>query len=111
MVDAEDRGTGRQFEQLAARFLADPMVSEGTGFGSSRGLRVEGRIFAIFGKGDLTLKLPSARVDELIALGIGTRFDPGHGRLMKQWVTVSARHVIDWEKLADEALRFVRSLG
>jgi hypothetical protein len=32
------------------------------------------------------VKLPRERVDELVEAGAGHRFDPGHGRLMKEWV-------------------------
>ena len=102
---------GQLFERIAARFLADPAVSQGTGFGSNPGLRVGSRIFAMLGReGELVVKLPEERVDRLVASGTGERFDPRHdGRLMKEWVTVSARHAGDWEGLADEALGFVRS--
>jgi hypothetical protein len=33
-------------------------------------------------KGEMVVKLPKQRVDELIASGTGTRFEPGHGRLI-----------------------------
>jgi hypothetical protein len=99
----------QQFERLATRFLTDPIVSEGTGFGSNPGLRVGGKIFAMLIKGELVLKLPKERVDQLVASGTGSRFDPGHGRLMKEWVTVPARRGRLWDRLADEALQFVGS--
>lgn len=51
----------------------------GTGFGRSEGLRVSGRIFAMLVKGELVVKLPKGRVDELTASGVGHRSDPGHG--------------------------------
>jgi hypothetical protein len=63
---------------------------------------------ALFGERELTLKLPRARVDELVEASIGTRFDPGNGRLMKEWLTVTTPHVNDWEGLCDEALLLVR---
>jgi hypothetical protein len=107
-VDVQD--VLRRFAELTHRFLDQPSVAVGTGFGASRGLRVGGRIFAIFGESSLTVKLPKRRVDELIEAGIGTRFDPGRGRFMREWVTVSARDVADWESLGEEALAFVRTL-
>lgn len=106
MADLQER-----FDLLVGRFLAEPSVTEGTGFGKSRGLRVNGRIFAIFGADSLTLKLPRARVDSLVEEGRGERFDPGHGRIMREWVTVPARHAGMWDGLADEAFRYVASLG
>lgn len=97
------------FEQLVARFSADPAVtppSGGRGFGAS-GLKVGGKLFAMLSNGELVVKLPRQRVDELIAAGTGTRFDPGHGRLMKEWVTIAPSHGSDWVALAEEARQFV----
>ena len=98
------------FEDLIARFATEQDVTLGTGFGSSRGLRVRGRIFAIFGNEALTVKLPRTRVDELVAAEIGARFDPGHGRIMREWITVPAEHERSWDALAREAMDFVTSL-
>jgi hypothetical protein len=101
-AEAEER-----FEQVATRFLADASVTGGTGFGSSPGLRVEGKIFAMLAKGELVVKLSKNRVDQLVAAGSARRFDPGRGRLMKEWAAVSLAAADDWERLVDEALRFV----
>jgi TfoX N-terminal domain len=98
----------QRFEQLAARVVADPDVTEGTGFGSAPGLRIKGKIFAMLVKDELVVKLPKDRVDELVAAGAAAQFDPGHGRLMKEWASVPAESPEDWERLADEALGFVR---
>ena len=97
----------RRFTDLAAGVLADPDVAEGTGFGSAPGLRVKGKIFAMCVKDELVVKLPKQRVDELVAAGAATQFDPGHGRLMKEWASVPPESSEDWERLASEALRFV----
>jgi hypothetical protein len=99
----------QRFEQLAAGLLADPEVAEGTGFGSAPGLRIKGKIFAMLVKDQLVVKLPKDRVDELVSAGAGTQFDPGHGRLMKEWASVAPDSSEDWERLAGEALQFVGS--
>jgi hypothetical protein len=99
----------QRFEQLAAGFLADPEIAEGTGFGSAPGLRIKGKIFAMLVKDHLVVKLPKERVDELVSTGAGTQFDPGHGRLMKEWASVAPDSPEDWERLAGEALKFVGS--
>jgi hypothetical protein len=96
------------FQQLVDRFGADPAVTpptEGKGFGAS-GLKVGGKLFAMVSKGELVLKLPRERVGELIASGEGTRFDPGHGRLMKEWVTIAPDRGKDWLGLAEEARQY-----
>jgi hypothetical protein len=101
------------FEQLVARFADEPDVTPptgGTGFGAS-GLKVGGKLFAMLNAGELVVKLPRDRVDDLIAAGAGTRFDPGHGRLMKEWVTIDAERGDEWPGLADEARGFVAGAG
>ena len=45
----------------------------GSGFGRSA-LRYRRKIFAMFVRGRLVLKLPAARVDELVGAGAGTAF-------------------------------------
>ena len=74
---------------------------------SSYGLKVNGKIFAMFGRKQFVTKLPKARVDALVNAGVGTNFDPGHGRIMKEWAVV-ADGGPDWIDLAKEAYEFVK---
>jgi TfoX/Sxy family transcriptional regulator of competence genes len=83
-------------------------VSTGRMFGSD-GLKVANKVFAMLVKERLVVKLPQARVEALIAEGAGERFDPGHGRLMKEWVVVKPNAEVDWRSLATEALQYVRA--
>jgi hypothetical protein len=79
-----------QFAQVVDAFASDPQVSHGEGkaFGSGA-LQVKGKIFAmISSQGKFVVKLPKKRVDELVSSGKGERFDPGHGRLMKEWIVI-----------------------
>jgi len=75
---------------------------------SSYGLKVHGKIFAMFGRKQFVTKLPKARVDALVKQGVGKNFDPGQGRLMKEWVVVADTGP-DWLELAKEAYEFVRT--
>ena len=78
-------------------------------FGSS-GLKINDKIFAmISSKGEFVVKLPQQRVDVLITSGKGKRFDPGHGRLMKEWLTLETTSGEVWLRLAKEAMEFVAS--
>jgi hypothetical protein len=43
----------------------------------------------------------------LVEKGIGNPFDPGHGRLMKEWLTVTSAKA-SWFDLAKEAHEFVQ---
>jgi hypothetical protein len=74
-------------------------------FGSN-GLKVDGKLFALFTQGTLVVKLPNDRVAALVASGVGKPFDPGHGRLMKGWLTVTSAKAA-WIDLAKEAHGFV----
>jgi hypothetical protein len=95
------------FMPVVAAFADDPHVSRGKMFGSSSVLSVNGKIFAMLVKGRFVAKLPREKVDELVSGGGGEYFDPGHGRLMKEWVTFDAG-TASWVELAKEAYRFVK---
>lgn len=99
------------FEKIAAVLRAeggvDPMDPPSTrrAFGAGA-LKVGGKIFAMPAQGTLVLKLPAARVDALVASKRGERFDPGHGRVMKEWIALSGGEK-DWLTLAREAQAYV----
>ena len=91
------------YDALARELLEEPGVEEGTGFGSSAGLRVDGRIFVMYMDGDLVVKLPARHAAALVEAGarplqIGSR-------TMGEWVRVGPGP--DWPELAREALAFV----
>ena len=58
-------------------------------------------------KDRLVVKLDRRRVDALVAAGDGERFDPGHRRLMKEWLAVGSEADAVWLALATEAEAFV----
>jgi hypothetical protein len=95
------------FMPVVAAFADDPHVSRGKMFGSGSVLSVKGKVFAMLVKGRFVAKLPRERVDELVSRGRGGYFDPGHGRLMKEWIAVDAGKAA-WVELAREACRFVK---
>ena len=104
--DAEQR-----FADLAEQFAGEEgveMPREGSPrrFGSDA-LTVDGSIFAMLTRGELVVKLPAARVTELVARGNGKPFTAGKGRAMPEWVVVAGDDPEEWHELAREALRFV----
>ncbi len=103
----DDERAEERFEMLAASFAGEPDVSEGTGFGTIPGLRTGGKIFAMLARGRLVVKLPRERVDALVAAGGAERFDPGHGRRMKEWASLEPDSDQDWTELAAKARQFV----
>jgi hypothetical protein len=99
-----------RYAELVRAFLDQPGVTqEGKGFGSSS-LKVGGRIFAMLSsRAEFVVKLPRGRVDALMASGEGDRYDPGRGRLMKEWLALRPSSTQDWGVLAREAMAFVGS--
>jgi hypothetical protein len=99
--------SAERFNQLAALLTADGIAvldTRSRGFGSGT-LKVNGRIFALLSSREqFVVKLPRKRVEELVGAGAGERFDPGHGRIQKEWLVVYGEQ---WEPLAREALAYV----
>jgi len=98
----------QSFSRVIKAFIDDREVvyGGGRGFGSDA-LRINGKLFAmISSKGQFVLKLPGARIDELVRLSTGDYFDPGHGRRMKEWIAIDRAHS-QWIKLAKEARDYV----
>jgi TfoX/Sxy family transcriptional regulator of competence genes len=85
-------------------------VSRRRMFSSENAFSVNGKIFAMLTRGTFVVKLPKERVDDLVEAGKGQRFDPGHGRLMKEWIAVEAG-ALPWVALAKEAHSYVRRSG
>jgi hypothetical protein len=95
-------------EELAGIDGVEPPAG-GRGFGRSA-LRFHNKIFAMFVRGRLVLKLPAARVTELVVAGEGEHFDANKGTPMKEWLSLHPHSGHDWSPLAHEALRFARAL-
>jgi len=99
-------GAERAWTKIVEAERADAAVTGGTGFGRSAGLRIHDKIFAMLVDGELVVKLPKDRVDQLVASGSSRRF--GHGaRVMKEWVTVPVSASRRWRSLVTEAKAFV----
>ena len=102
-----------RFAALVDAMLAHPETTYGSAgsgpqraFGSTS-LKTNGKIFAMLVDGRLVVKLDRRRVDELVAAGDGERFDPGHGRLMKEWLALHSGSDEVWRSLATEAEAYV----
>jgi hypothetical protein len=79
----------------------------GSGFGRSA-LRYRGKIFAMFVRGRLVLKLPMDRVTGLVQSGDGVPFDANKGTPMREWLSLDPDSGVDWHALAEEAIAFAR---
>ena len=96
------------FWTLAAELQAkDPRVIEGT-IMSGRCLRVDKEFLALVdykGSG-LVVKLPKARVAEMIAQGKGQPFAPS-GKAFREWLSVPEPDQRRWRALLAEGVSFV----
>ncbi|WP_051407476.1 MmcQ/YjbR family DNA-binding protein [Nocardia sp. CNY236] len=95
------------FTDVSATVLGAPGVEPGTMMGLLC-LRVDGAFFASCDRhcGDLIVKLPRKRVQQLIEAGIGKPFTPA-GRTFREWVVIDDRDEARWTALLAEAHRFV----
>jgi hypothetical protein len=106
-----------RFAALVEAMLGRPGTTYGSdssgpqrAFGSTS-LKSNGKIFAMLVNGRLVVKLDRRRVDELVASGDGERFDPGHGRLQKEWLVIGSASDDVWLALATESEAFVAGRG
>jgi len=101
MADVDDK----MFWDVAEDFL-DEGAEQSTMMGFPC-LRLEGTFFTSVDHktGDLIVKVPAARVDDLIERGVGESFAPA-GRPFKEWVVIPDRDEKLWQALMDEARQF-----
>ena len=110
-MDASER-----WETLVSSMLAESTATYGNDGGAQRAfgatsLKTNGKIFAMLVKDRLVVKLSATRVEELVASGAGERFDPGHGRIQKEWLSVAGSDPGEWHALASESEAFVAKRG
>jgi hypothetical protein len=99
-----------RFDEVVAELSAVEDVSAAAG-GRRSGvpaLRRHGRIVAMLSAGRLVVKLSRTRVDELIAAGLGDRFEGQPGRPMNQWFVLAGDATLPWPALAKEAVEHAR---
>ena len=105
----ENAADDPRFARVVAAMASERDVTRESrqGFGSGA-LKVNRKIFAMMTpRAEFVVKIPKARVDELVDEGIGGRFEPGPGRVMKEWLALD-RHPERWTGLAKEAYLFAK---
>ncbi|MHA2430241.1 MAG: hypothetical protein ACXACC_04310 [Promethearchaeota archaeon] len=74
-------------------------------------LKTSKKMFVMFSKGKYVVKLPKERVEELISSEEGLPYDPGNGRIMKEWVIIPINYSDKWIDYALEAKKFAKTLA
>ena len=96
------------YEQLTDDLLYDPAIGRATMMGVPC-VRLAGRFLASYDDKAcaLVVKLPRARVTELVESGQGDPFAPA-GRVFREWVSIPAVDPHLWRTLLAEAVDFAR---
>ena len=94
------------YNKLKDHFRDYPNVEIAEGKGA-QGLKHKGKMFAMFYKGDLTVKLKPENVTKLIENGAGLPHDPGTGKPMKDRMLVPASQKESWIKMCELSLQDV----
>ena len=116
MAEVDADGAAARWQALVSDVLAEGIATFGNQDGPQRAfgatsLKTDGKIFAMLVKDRLVVKLPAGRVTALVDSGAGERFDPGHGRIQKEWLAVAGDDPARWRELATEAEAYVARRG
>ena len=95
------------FASIVQKLLKEREVTRAKMFGVP-GLKIGRKMFVMWMKGELILKLPKELVDTLVASKRGKHFYHlfDKSRLMKEWVSIGDKNKSNWVKLAKEAKDF-----
>jgi hypothetical protein len=97
------------FWEVSEPLLSSGVAERGTMMGYPC-LRTEGKFFASLEKnsGNLIVKLPAQRVNELIDLGQAHPFAP-NGRVFREWALIDRPDREQWTAFLQEAVDFVKA--
>ena len=98
-----------RFWGVADEFIASGRVEKGTMMGHHclRATLTGGFVATVDrSTGDLVVKLPRQRVEELVASGDGLPFAPG-GKTFREWVQIPTYDADEWAQLIDNSIAFV----
>lgn len=91
------------YDELKEHFRNNPNVEIAEGKGA-QGLKHNGKMFAMFYKSDLTIKLKPENVIKLIENGTGFPHDPGTGKPMEDRIIIPSSKKDKWIELCELSL-------
>jgi hypothetical protein len=95
------------YNDIKKYFRTNPDVEIAEGKGA-QGLKHANKMFAMFFKGDLTVKMKPGNVQKIISDGRGLPHDPGTGKPMKDRVLIPASMNISWIEMCKLSLEDVK---
>lgn len=100
MPKAENKNADQAYAKLAGHFLKNAAVTQSDKFG--KGLRLDGKVFAMLVKGELVVKLSEDDVSTLLRQKKGKPFKHGQ-KVMKEWLAIEADKTAGWLQFAKKA--------
>lgn len=94
------------YDSVKKHFANDQQVVVNSGSGA-QGIRYGKKLFVMFYKGELVVKLSPERVTELVSNGDGLPHDVGTGKPMKDWVKFSVAMKDTWIEYSEESKAYV----
>jgi hypothetical protein len=95
-----------QWSKVKEKFLKlDDVQKQG------ESLKIKRKMFVFLNKENITVKLPKKRVIELLESGEGLPYNPGNGKIMKEWVTIPLESSGKWTAFVEEGMRFGLTLA
>ena len=91
---------------LKSHFLEQDEVQK-----QGESLKIRRKMFCMFSKVTFVVKLPKNRVSELLESKEGLPYDPGNGKIMKEWVIIPESTLEKWIALAQEGKEFALTLA
>lgn len=75
-------------------------------------LKIKRKMFVFFNKIDaIVVKLPKNRVSELLESKEGLPYDPGNGKIMKEWIIIPKQFSEKWFDFSKEGMEFAETLA
>jgi hypothetical protein len=96
------------YNGVKEHFMNDDQVVVNVGSGA-QGIKYGKKLFVMFYKGELVVKLSPGRVTELVSSGEGLPHDVGTGKPMKDWVKFPVSMKDEWIKFCEESKSYVLS--
>ncbi len=90
------------YAELKEYFASDDQVVVNSGKGA-QGIKFNNKMFIMFYKGNLIVKLSPERIKKLVESGKGFPFDPGTGKPMKDRVLIPQSKKDNWISICEES--------